>query len=557
MGFADDMDKVSAVLNCAWKKLQGKSCWKPEYDFSPELLLAYYLGFFRGMACKGGLCMPISNYPSESDQIVVRDARGSGQALIAMHDAGDIIIKIDGKLWEPKTGEDDDGNDIWNHLEDDIWPLVDNTLGLPVWDPELKRFVKPNNSSVLTIEIGDLEEDKKLAAIQQYYSKVKQYGEDNIAYKFWRGMGVNWCTHEENDYKRLVDKISLPLDGIDCRSLPEVDFPKLSDKWCREETNIKDDTQGICNTDEPVQGLGETKYREIAEWYCDKTPEDAWCRCYNATNPEKQCGGLYDQVSVVKQKDLGDTFCTEEGSIHQDICRGLCSSPTTVSRKQPASSAAWDTPEADAIIKACSGAKLNEIWEKDGEGKRKLTSNTFTGSAGTWNVGEWAPRVSLKTRDGARCDSIKHRFEALTSAFQFPRDDVVNSLRCTHKACWAEGQQYKPTNFEEGCSGMFACGEGRASFKQSNDDVVLSCWRHRGTGEDPAEFLKKHGFGADALDPKNLANRQEKEEKKKRTKSDKLDNLANNTSLQVGTSFFSVICASCLCIVFMLNSRKK
>jgi len=63
MGFADDMDKVSAVLNCAWKKLQGKDCWKPQYDFSPELLLAYYLGFFRGRACKGGLCMPISNYP--------------------------------------------------------------------------------------------------------------------------------------------------------------------------------------------------------------------------------------------------------------------------------------------------------------------------------------------------------------------------------------------------------------------------------------------------------------------------------------------------------------
>jgi len=552
MGFADDINSVNKAIVCIFT---GK-CWEPQYDFSPELLLAYYLGFFRGRSCKGGLCMPISNYPSEADQIVVRDARGSGQAIIGMYAAGDILIKIDGKLWEPKTGEDDDGNDIWNHLEDDIWPLLDN-LNFPVWDPELKRFVKQTSSSVLTIEIGDLEEDKKLAAIQQYYSKVKEYGEDNIAYKFWRGMGVNWCTHEENDYKRLVDKISLPLDGIDCRSLPEVDFPKLSDKWCREETNIKEDTQEICNMDEPVQGLGETKYREIAEWYCDKTPEDAWCRCYNATNPEKQCGGLYDQVSVVKQKDLGDTFCTEEGSIHQDICRGLCSSPTKVSRKQPASSAKWDTPEADAIIKACSGAKLNKIWEKDGEGKRKLTSNTFTGSTGKWNVGEWAPRVSLRTRDGARCDSIKHRFDALTSAFQFPRDDVVNSLRCTNKACWAVGQQYKPTNFEEGCSGMFSCGEGRASFKQSNDDVVLSCWRHRGTGTDPAEFLKKHGFGADALDPKNLANKQEKEEKKKRTKSDKLDNLANNTSLQVGTSFFSVICSSCLCIIFMLNSRKK
>ena len=229
MGFKEDMDKVSAVLNCAWKKLQGKDCWKPQYDFSPELLLAYYLGFFRGRACKGGLCMPISNYPSEADQIVVRDARGSGQAVIAMYAAGEIIIKIDGEPWEPKT-QDEDGNDIWDPYTDAIWPLANENIGRPVWDPETKKFITPDSSSVLTIELGDLEEDKKLAAIQKYYQIVKKYGEDNTAYKFWRTMGVLWCTHEENDYKRLVDKISLPLDGIDCRSLPEVDFPPLADK---------------------------------------------------------------------------------------------------------------------------------------------------------------------------------------------------------------------------------------------------------------------------------------------------------------------------------------
>lgn len=528
MGVADDINSFGQSVACA---LGISSCWKPKYDWSPEMCLAFGLGMVQGL--------PLSNDRSYESGMSEHNmtAKGDGTQLIQMYTDDKIIIKIDGESWKPET-KDDEGNDIWNHESDKIWDVL-------------------NKTKTLTIELGSLDDDDKQDFIQEFYGIAKRYDDATPVKKKWREFAVTWCTNPTENYKRLASMVSQPLDGIDCRSFPEVDFPKLSDKWCREETNIKDDTQGICNMDEPVQGLGETKYREIAEWYCDKTPEDAWCRCYNATNPEAQCGGLYDQVSVVKQKDLGDTFCTEEGSIHQDICRGLCSSPTTVSRKQPASSAAWDTPEADAIIKACSGAKLNKIWEKDGEGKRKLTSNTFTGSAGTWNVGEWAPRVSLKTRDGARCDSIKHRFEALTSAFQFPRDDVVNSLRCTHKACWAEGQQYKPTNFEEGCSGMFACGEGRASFKQSNDDVVLSCWRHRGTGEDPAEFLKKHGFGADALDPKNLANRQEKEEKKKRTKSDKLDNLANNTSLQVGTSFFSVICASCLCIVFMLNSRKK
>ena len=507
------------------------SCWKPKYDWSPEMCLAYGLGMVQGL--------PLSNDRSYDSGMSEHNstAKGHGQQLIQMYNKGDIIIKIDGELWEPKT-QNEAGDDIWDHESDKIWDVL-------------------NNRMELTIELGEVEEDDKQDFIQEFYGIAKKYGDTTLVKKKWREFAVTWCTNPTENYKRLASMVSQPLDGIDCRSFPEVDFPPLADKWCREETNIKDDTQRICNMDEPVQGLGETKYREIAEWYCDKTPEDAWCRCYNATKPESQCGGLYDQVSVVKQEDLGDTFCTEEGSIHQDVCRGLCSSPTKVSRKNPASSAAWDTPEADAIIKACKGAKLNEIWEKDGEGKRKLTSNTFTGPVGKWNAGEWAPRVSLKTRDGARCDSIKHRFEALTSAFQFPRDDVVTSLRCTHKACWSVGGQYKPTNFEEGCGGMFTCGEGRASFKQSNDDVVLSCWRHRDTGMSSAEFLKKHGFSADALDPKNLANRHEKEAKKKRTKSEKLDKLANNPTLQVGTSFFSVICMSCCCIVLVLSSRKK
>ena len=126
--------------------------------------------------------MNVINYESKEDQDLVTDAWGVGTAIFGMHAAGDILIKIDGEPWIPKL-QNEEGDDIWNHTEDDIWDVL-------------------HGRKKLTIEIGDLEEDKKLAAIQQYYSKVKKYGEDNIAYKFWREMGVNWCTHKvKRDYK--------------------------------------------------------------------------------------------------------------------------------------------------------------------------------------------------------------------------------------------------------------------------------------------------------------------------------------------------------------------
>jgi hypothetical protein len=498
-------------------------CPKPTYDNSVESLLASALGIY--------VLKPVEPL-SEHNQ----KAKGHALQILQMYASGQIVIKVNDKLWEPIT-VNENGDDIWDPEQDVLWERHTAQIDL-----DYNRALKTK----ITIEFGEgIEESDKPGILQAYYGIIKNYKKTS-AYENWRRLSVNWCTNPEESHKRLVQMVSLPLDGIDCRSFPEVDFPVLSEKWCREETNIKDDTQKICNMEEPINGLGEDKYREIAEWYCDKTPEDSWCRCYNATNPESQCGGLYDQVSVVKQIDLDDTFCVEPGSIHQNICGGLCSSPTRVSRKKDEGGpVSWDTDEADLIIKRCSAAKLNTIWEPDGLGKRKLTSNTFTGLNGKWNVGEWSPRVSLKKRKGDRCSSIKHRFDALTSVFQFPRNDVVTSLKCPHDACNSAGAQYKPKNYEEGCEGKFKCGSGEATFKQNTDDVTLTCRSYLKDNNETADFFKEHGYDMDIFDPSNYSNVGRKKKKE--------DEESNNNNVTiVVTILLSIISFIMLIILFIM-----
>ena len=131
MGLSSEMNKVSAAINCALKQLGGGDCWKPQSDFSPELLLGFYLGFFKGRSCRGGLCYPVGNYGDGGDQAgadLVAEVRGVGGALIGMYAAGDIIIKIDGEPWLPET-VDEDGNDIWIRI-----PMLYGLLLIILWD---------------------------------------------------------------------------------------------------------------------------------------------------------------------------------------------------------------------------------------------------------------------------------------------------------------------------------------------------------------------------------------------------------------------------------------
>ena len=93
-------------------------------------------------------------------------------------------------------------------------------------------------------------------------------------------------------------------------------------------------------------------------------------------------GGL-----IPNQTKLGDDgFCSHGGVvIHQvdgDVntakgCKRICSDTNNVWTRYT-SHGTWDSNEANRIVEECTDAKLDIIWEKDGDGKRKLRSGFTT-----------------------------------------------------------------------------------------------------------------------------------------------------------------------------------
>ena len=74
--------------------------------------------------------------------------------------------------------------------------------------------------------------------------------------------------------------------------------------------------------------------------------------------------------AIPYQIELGtDGWCHHWGAVHQDVpgCGRICSDSITVSSKQDGISGPW----ADTNI-PCTGAKLDEIWEAQDDGTRKL-----------------------------------------------------------------------------------------------------------------------------------------------------------------------------------------
>ena len=86
---------------------------------------------------------------------------------------------------------------------------------------------------------------------------------------------------------------------------------------------------------------------------------------------------------IPNQTKLGDDgFCSHGGVvIHQvdgDVntakgCKRICSDTNNVWTRDT-SHGTWDSNEANRIVEECTDAKLDIIWEKDGDGKRKLRS---------------------------------------------------------------------------------------------------------------------------------------------------------------------------------------
>jgi len=74
--------------------------------------------------------------------------------------------------------------------------------------------------------------------------------------------------------------------------------------------------------------------------------------------------------TIPHQISLGtDGWCNHWGSVHQDVpgCGRICSSANLVGSKNDDTWGPWE----DTTI-TCNGAKLDEIWEKQDDGTRKL-----------------------------------------------------------------------------------------------------------------------------------------------------------------------------------------
>ena len=108
--------------------------------------------------------------------------------------------------------------------------------------------------------------------------------------------------------------------------------------------------------------------------------------------------------TIPHQIELGtDGWCTDWGSVHQDVpgCGRICSNATHVGSKTDDTWGPW----ADTNI-PCTGAKLDEIWEEQDDGTRKLADGytlSYTPNTGFNSNGEG--KVYYLDRHDVNCNN--------------------------------------------------------------------------------------------------------------------------------------------------------
>ncbi len=94
------------------------------------------------------------------------------------------------------------------------------------------------------------------------------------------------------------------------------------------------------------------------------------------TNTDASNTNTSNTYTIPHQIELGaDGWCWALAHVHQDVpgCGRICSSAINVGSKQDGTWGPW----ADTTI-ACNGAKLDEFWEKQDDGTRKLADGYIT-----------------------------------------------------------------------------------------------------------------------------------------------------------------------------------
>jgi len=94
------------------------------------------------------------------------------------------------------------------------------------------------------------------------------------------------------------------------------------------------------------------------------------------TNVSEDIQTVGNTYTIPHQISLGtDGWCNHWGAVHQDVpgCGRICSDTNYVGSKQDDNWGPWDTTDIP-----CTGAKLDEIWEKQDDGTRKLADDGYT-----------------------------------------------------------------------------------------------------------------------------------------------------------------------------------
>jgi len=107
--------------------------------------------------------------------------------------------------------------------------------------------------------------------------------------------------------------------------------------------------------------------------------------------------------TIPHQIELGtdDRWCRHIGAVHQDVpgCGRICSDPYHVGSKTDGTWGPW----ADTNI-PCTGAKLDEIWEEQDDGTRKLADGYMLSTFGKPSYFEEGVEYTIKgSRDGKYC----------------------------------------------------------------------------------------------------------------------------------------------------------
>ena len=127
------------------------------------------------------------------------------------------------------------------------------------------------------------------------------------------------------------------------------------------------------------------------------------------TNTDTSNTSTSNTYTIPHQIELGtDGWCIGTDSVHQDVpgCGRICSSAINVGSKMDG---IWGPWESTTI--ACNGAKLDEIWEKQDDGTRKLADGYTLSTGGKQDYEEEVVGTLSYQSFGCTTFRIKSRYD--------------------------------------------------------------------------------------------------------------------------------------------------